>query len=93
MNVNLSIAVQSQENQYDSDSDWNYFGDENILHANEYDSESESSEEESKSVNVREIEFVMEDSFASRADYLERLIDMMKLEHRDFKGERLGKIE
>ena len=91
--VNISIAVQPQEQQYDSDSEWNYFGDENILHANEYDSESESPEEEAKSVNIREIEFVMEDSFASPADYLERLIDMMKLEHRDFKGERLGRIE
>lgn len=58
----------------------------------DYDPEicSESSEE---SVNLREKEFEMKDSFEDPMEYLWCLVGQMLLDHHDINGKRFGRIE
>jgi hypothetical protein len=99
-----SYSDQSQNQSYDSqsqssDSDswhehkgrqWNYFGDKELLQ-NDIDSESES-EEETK-IDLCGVYFEMPDTFETKTDYMNKIIDMMYIEHRNPEYNRIFVVE
>lgn len=73
--------------------EWGYFGDyQDLMEAGDYGSESEDSDDD-KPINLREITFKMPDTFETEMDYLEKIREMMFLEHHDTERKRLDYVE